>query len=347
MDSHYLSALAHVFRVAINKLRFVNPLNAGEEKKQFFSSTTYNPQFVYPPLTYHRERIDKELALLESYEGFEKDILQAFVKRARVHLSLKDAVGTENFSQISKDVFGDVDPKIIPLAQELARRSVVCEEKTLKASHVRVLFDAHLPADWKATLSFRTSAKIVLSQEQCQLIIDPEALFSEHDVERLLVHEVGAHISRGLRHADLSPKFLQYLFLDYSETEEGLAVYLEELEGVQDPWQQKIYALRFLGTVFAETHSFRETYDYLLSFGIDVDEAYRLTQRLKRGLIDTAKPGAFYREKIYLQGSLAVKAYVASTPDPHATVKFLLAGKFGLADIPLLESYAKNNNFYK
>ncbi len=64
----------------------------------------------------------------------------------------------------------------------------------------------------------------------------------------------------------------------------------------------------------------------------DQEDAFTLTLRVKRGLGDTSKPGAFTKDYLYLDGYYHVKEYVRKGGSLHA----LYTGKIGIEHVPFL-----------
>ena len=67
------------------------------------------------------------------------------------------------------------------------------------------------------------------------------------------------------------------------------------------------------------------------------EEAYALTQRSKRGLIDTSKPGCLIRDHIFMSGHRKVRTL---TPQKR---KMLFTGRIATHHLPIVEELLKEN----
>jgi len=120
----------------------------------------------------------------------------------------------------------------------------------------------------------------------------------------------------------------------YEETEEGLAVYAEDITGMLklNPFQLKIYAGRALAVDLALKNSFYETFCKLKKYFSPVI-AYRLSERVKRGINKAIKKGALTKDFYYLSGWDKVKRYVEKD---RGDLEILYTGKIGLEDTKII-----------
>lgn len=162
------------------------------------------------------------------------------------------------------------------------------------------------------------------------------AVFSQYEVPRLLIHEIGIHVARAENATCLGLDFLALSYGRYLLCEEGLATYSEAAYQVLDERTSRQYALRALAASIAIDGSFSEIVMSLSSY-TDTATAVQLALRAKRGLTDTAAPGGYIKDHVYLQGRLAVERLAITHPSsPH----LLLSGKVAIEDFPLLQSMA-------
>ena len=83
----------------------------------------------------------------------------------------------------------------------------------------------------------------------------------------------------------------------------------EEKAGVLQKRILRIYAARVVAVSMAREKGFRDIYKYLRNF-LKVDEAWKITVRIKRGLADTSQPGGLTKDYLYLNGYYKVKNYL-------------------------------------
>ena len=120
-------------------------------------------------------------------------------------------------------------------------------------------------------------------------------------------------------------------FPGYLKTEEGLAVFNEERSGLLSNDILRTYAGRAVAVNLALKNSFSTVYTTLLEF-FPKEEAYTIALRVKRGMTNTAKPGAHTKDHIYLSGWYSVKNFIAQ----GGRLNQLYIGKIGIQHVPLL-----------
>jgi len=101
----------------------------------------------------------------------------------------------------------------------------------------------------------------------------------------------------------------------------------------------KSYAARVLAVETALNKSFRETYKFLEGL-FDKEKAWDLAVRVKRGIKDTSKPGAFTKDIIYLKGFYEVNDFIKNQSGLH----LLHYGKIGIQHALLIPSIEGLNN---
>ncbi len=99
--------------------------------------------------------------------------------------------------------------------------------------------------------------------------------------------------------------------------------------GVADQKMLRTYAARVLAALAALRGSFWQACEAVAS-KVGLDAAFEIVVRAKRGLTDTAQPGAHLKDIVYLQGYLDVSRHLAEHPED---LPLLLLGKIGLADL--------------
>jgi uncharacterized protein (TIGR02421 family) len=175
------------------------------------------------------------------------------------------------------------------------------------------------------------------------------AHFTDRDVEQLVHHEAGIHVTTGLngRHQTDLP-ILASSHPGTTRTQEGLAVFAEFITGCMDLDRLSRLADRVLGIDMAVRGAdFIEVYRHFLEKrqGDDkrVDEltlkkaAYEQTRRVFRGGVLTG--GApFTKDVVYLDGLLRVHDFLRSVVAAGRAdvLSLLFCGKLDLEDVPVL-----------
>ena len=84
---------------------------------------------------------------------------------------------------------------------------------------------------------------------------------------------------------------------------------------------------------YAMDHSLSETYHHLIELGFKDSNAVHSVFKIKRGFVDTSKPGAFTKDALYFKGYKKVLKYFKE----GGSMKDLYYGKYDLDDIDLIK----------
>lgn len=316
----------------------LKPVNFIKEKERFLNNPEFDPHFTYNRPRYNLDEIKNELQSL----SFDNSLLGQLMQKRRDELLLQINIlrnrGTPLVTEYASKLYGKPSQDTIQHAKKLLEAE---EEQptyaTLKhnpASSVKKFLDAFMnnyPA-WKVKLKeLLVGANFSLADKT--LYINKNRIFSEADIQRLIVHEIGTHIARAENASHQMLKMFSYGFPNYLITEEGLAVFNEERAGILSASIAKNYAARVIAVHLSMKHSFSTIYRILLEY-FSKEDAFTLTVRAKRGLGDTSSPGSFTKDHIYLSGYFQVKnfarkhqlkdLYVGKIGTEHAQVASLL-----------------------
>jgi len=335
-------------KLETNILAFVNPINADEEKAKFFAALKahqiYNPVFQYipkNPLIYYfsispeYEAIIKELKSLETDSSVLGRLLEAKKSRILQKIFLVKNIGGLDFTNASSSIYGTPDRKTIRAAHELVQLKESGDKLGISALKAKEFLQKHVDSTgtgFNVVIDENLSANAAIFSSEKKLAIKNRK-YSRHGLKRLLFHEIQTHLYRfanGL--AQPFGIFSSGTSGNWVATEEGLAAKNEEIFGVLSNSVQRNYAGRALALEFGLKHSFFETFRYLQGF-FDDETSYYLTQRVKRGLVKTERPGAFTKDFVYLKGKLMLDSFV----EKGRSLKDLYYGKIALDELPLLE----------
>lgn len=316
----------------------VTPINILQEKEKFFSSfnngQVYNPVFTYK---YTRTLLDidklekafentpKNLSICQKYRSHfekEKKWIATFAQRNELH-----------FPELISDLYLLPSYEYELLAQQTLKDMKITEEskndETISADEARIIFEKTLQEagynGWKVVQK-PIGAKAMVSSLKKELTIREGYRFKTSEIERLKVHEIHTHIKRYENGTKQPYALFRYGFPDYLETEEGLAIYNEEVHNVLVAADLKKYALRVLACIWAQQGSLFDVYIKLREFTTEND-SWEIAMRVKRGLIDTSVKGGFYKDQLYFKGYQKVRKLSS------ATIEKLWIGKVGIADI--------------
>jgi len=334
--------------IETNILAYVNPTNLEEQKKKFFeerkknqnylptfSYTPRNPIYSYFSLSPTLKTYKNELKELLSDFGndslgiiFEKKILDLFER-----IELSRSIGTENFSSNSESYYGGTDKETLSYAKEFISKDTKKEEKIIQFEEAQKLIYSELKKKkikYKIIEREHSGSTFSVNLRTKQIMINKGTLFSPESIKRLIIHEIEGHVYRYENGAEQPYLiFSRGLSKEAIETEEGLAVWLEEKKGLDITGRMKEYSGRLIAIETAKKHDFGETFEEMKKYFTD-EEAFNLTLRAKRGTWKQDKAGAFFKDTVYLKGYLKVKEFLAERP-----LKELYYGRYSVYDTPL------------
>ncbi len=321
---------------ALWHLRFLQPENAAEERERFFADESYEPRFRYAPLPFDEAAMARELAAIAEALAPRKEgmaaLLLAKARRLEAWLALLQARGSRAFSAQSRRLYEGPDEALLAEAERLlsletlpVTPSVDTEEAARRLQEesdrlrlgIRVAVREGMAARADCVLPERT------------LYLRAGTRFSERDVRKLALHELGVHARRALNGEKSGWKLLLMGTAGYEEIEEGLAGLLEEQGGVSSPKSLKTKGGLVVAVDLGLRAGFRAVYERLRQH-FRPETAYRLALKAKRGLGATGEAGAFTKDCIYLRGLLAARRLSAEE------VERLFTGRVGLADLEAL-----------
>ena len=171
------------------------------------------------------------------------------------------------------------------------------------------------------------------------------AAFSDYDLQQLLQHEAFVHSLTALngRQQESLPS-LALSSPRVTATQEGLAVFAEQITGSIDIERMKRVSLRIEAVAMAmEGADFLQVFRYFLESGQSEVDSFTSAQRVFRG-VPTTGGAAFTKDTVYLRGLLGVHTFFrwALKHRKLRLCRLLFAGKMTLADVqrfePLFES---------
>jgi uncharacterized protein (TIGR02421 family) len=165
------------------------------------------------------------------------------------------------------------------------------------------------------------------------------AHFTDRDVDQLIHHEAGIHVTTALNgRAQTELPILASSHPGTTRTQEGLAVFSEFITGCMDVDRLSRLADRVLAIQMAvDGADFLEVFRHFLDKGASEPAAYEQTRRVFRGGVLTG--GApFTKDVVYLDGLLRVHDFLRSliAAGRADVLQLLFCGKLALADVPVL-----------
>ncbi|MBW1840316.1 MAG: DUF1704 domain-containing protein [Deltaproteobacteria bacterium] len=326
----------------------VKPSNMAEERKTFFHSRlSYrkkSPVFRYDKTSSKWADVDPVLPL-ESVDAPEA-VIEIYREKQRELAMMRNmfaAMGSDRFTQFSIKIFGaptDEDArrsrKVLETLSNVAPPERTCPaEEFAKLLEIRIQ-KLGISMDVKPMSSMAT--KISVDSAIRAIHLNRDTLFSPEEVRRLLVHEIDIHAVRIHNGSCIPWDIFSMGTAGYREAEEGLAVYHERRSGHLYPFQEKIYAGRCLAVYLSLSAGFAEVFEELLAY-FDEQTAYSIVARIKRGLVDTARPGALTKDFHYFTGPEKVRSYVNGRGD----LQMLMGGKIAFRHAKILDRLVKES----
>lgn len=312
----------------------LKPTNLNEERNVFFQERKLGR--VYDPLFKYRSPVGSDKI----------DVLQNIVMQAErlsnippfVSLAKELMAWIENFEQRGDyfgewlySIFGCPDATLVSSARKTLEQVAVEEQETKKvgSTEAKKYFEKILReyklANWKVVVSDMAS-KAAVNSEETTLFINRLSEFSQGELDRLSVHEIGTHVVRHENGKKVSSQVFRYGFPGYIECEEGLAIVSEERAGLLTNNDLRKYCLRVLACDLARYSTFTEVFENL-QVHTTVDSAFDITARVKRGLVDTSSSLGYSKDQVYFSGYKKVKSIDIS--DIHK----LFIGKIGFTEL--------------
>ena len=353
-ELQHLNALATQYKALNQQIKispYNTPLNRSDEKNKLFaafrSGGEYNPQFVYKevPFAWH-VMYEQFLSQLNP----DKNIWEhKLAEDVRATLETLETLRTHDPALITASTIrqhGLPTLDLVTSAQELLTSLPTHhEERTISSQMAaefmeRALSQANLH-DWKVEISSSMNAGMMVRGSHKQLLIRDDRMFSERELNRLLVHEIGTHIFRKANGQIQPLRLLSIGLTGYLTTEEGLAAYHEHKFGLSDTTTMRRYALRVLAAHLSLTHTYHEVFSEIVAF-TDFEDAFNIVTRAKRGFVNTSEYGSHVKDKIYLEGFILIQKHLAHHPEDY---QVLMSGKVSIALIPQIQKLRESEQF--
>lgn len=316
----------------LNIYGFLTPTNLTEENEKFIkyfkSGIEYNPIYEYKNNVSDNSHILSNICeckeilirIINEDSGQYKLLAQielSILEELENMIYLSNSIGRNdsNIGVYSKKIFGQPDEELVEKAKSILQNDHydTTDSKDYNAQNCKALFENVLEelslSNWTVTVNPVQSSKISVVPEKKEVHINGNVMFSQNDLKRLIVHEIGTHV---LRSENGSNQPYQIFSLDigrFLSTEEGLAAVNEEQNNVLDRRTFKIYAARVLAVSEGMSKSFYEVVNILSEY-FTVEEAVYIVSRTKRGIRDTKEPSVFSKDYVYLDGYYKVKKYL-------------------------------------
>lgn len=326
--------------VSFNK--YIMPINLRKEnnkfKENYVSQKLYNPKYIYRDTSnIDFEVLYKKLNELSFPCSAIGKIYEEEKKVKYYSLKLFENIGKEDMvTNIGNKMHGIPNKSHIKKAEEFLNLASKQEVKEYTAEELSERVGKCLEAygfQWEINISYEMPAKVSVNPAKKIVYINGNQKFSKGDIGRLCVHEISTHVLRMENGSCRKYDIFKNGTPNSLATEEGLALYNEEISGNMNTDMLKLYAARFISAINMNNMTFYEMVKEIESY-IGLDNAIYVVARIKIGLEDTSKHGGFVRDYVYFQGYIDVKNAIEKD---RALYEKLYYGSIGLEDINVLE----------
>lgn len=309
------------------------PTNLNSEKKKFFDSDTYEPQFQYRVVKNKNEEIFKDLASVKEISDVDPRISNFYIDlidSKREASDLMHAVGNnEAVTDISVARYGKPSAKLFRNSARvlrgrygrynLAKENKERDPEMLGYDSIVSVFDVVFRElgleDWSVNKSLNIAKNgVKVGVKRKEVLVDGNISKSKFQLRKTLIHEVGTHALRsyyGLKsgfEAISKPNLASYL-----DVEEGLASWNENNMGLLPEKSLRNKAGLTWAIYVGEELSFRQLYNVLLG-NFSKLGAFDIAYRVKRGLSDTSYPGIYAKDVVYFRGFRKVMKKLEEDP---------------------------------
>lgn len=333
-------AVDHTLAMLSDSMRFlldITPVNSDGEKQRFIEGTHEEPTFIYRDLetdpAIQAAQI-AQVALGEVEDSTVGKLLQSKRRELSLQIDMLRARGTDDFRQLSAELYGAVGPTLRDTAEDLVARlevpardsDMVDAEGFLLAAQAEIDAYREVDPDVSIHAEIRSDVAGVLVEGDT-LLISTNSRVPAPRVQALVMHEVGTHLVTQVNGIGQQMKTLGSGLAGYDETQEGLAVLGEIAVGGLTSFRLRQLALRVL-TVHRMLNgaTFREAYQAMVDLGVPPGSAFTTTMRAYRS-------GGHTKDAMYLRGLVDLLDHLRQ----GGRLDLLFLGKFALRDLPLVE----------
>ena len=318
----------------------VTPVNAEKSWKEFINNKyTKQPTFYYRPLIKDPFVLKQELYSIPVNRVEDPAFSILFrdkVEELDRQITLLEDRGTNNFLHESRQLYQEVDEKLLALAKKILWTKVHAEKRqpplinahdfATKAREKISYYRESFP-DLNIKIEVRDDISGILVSNG-NLLLGSTYSIPVNRVEAILQHEVGTHILTYLNGKGQRLKLLSSGLSGYDALQEGIATLSEYLVGGMDFHRLRLLAARVLAVhIMNDGGTFPECFRILKDqHGFNNLTSYKITMRVFRS-------GGFTKDAVYLLGLQKVFDYIKS----GGIIELLYIGKMSLQHIPIIK----------
>jgi uncharacterized protein (TIGR02421 family) len=317
----------------------VTPVNAEAAWHEFHKGhCEVEPRYYYRPLALEPGELKRQLFQLAISKIEDPTLSELFHERQDEldrKITMLSDVGTKRFVYGSQQVYGELTPSLLSLAQSLLERINSHNREDMSAGEVtagefakyarkEVAHYQELMPQFTAEVVIRDDMYAGLMCSDGDLLIGKDAKMPRSRIDALLHHEVGTHLLTYYNGLVEPFKLLHTGLAGYDSLQEGMAVLSEYLVGGLSKPRLRLLAARVWAVhMLLEGATFVETFRALTKdHGFSQRVAYTVTMRVYRG-------GGFTKDAVYLRGLVEILDYLGQ----GGTLEPLFVGKIAVEHI--------------
>mgnify|MGYP001267738386 CR=1 FL=1 len=331
------------------------PINLEEEKKTFLNNfnkgKVYNPQIEFDLKKFYLTDFYKmrfKLSYLLHVEEDEKDYygIKTLYKNKLYELYNKinyhDFWGEKESTEFIKNCYGKPGFFLVFRAKWFCRffnqdnkslKQISEKEigKSIKSEVLKTYKD-------KVKVSYKNSdfeVKFCESKKEFLVNNSENVKFYEEDILRLKLSEVDVVYRRFFNGIKSKVKLFEVGTKNSLETEVGLKLYYESVQGVLSKDKVRYYAGLCIASRYCLSKSFYKVFKILKKFKFTDQEAFDITFRVKRNLFDTSKKGGFTKDYLFYSGFLKVQKFSKNKKG----LRDLFIGRIGIDDLKVIDKF--------
>lgn len=277
-----------MYTLYMSFLKLITPINIEEEKRSFFSSSTYQPQLKY---------------------NWEEEKVAEIIKKRPTFIPVMDALYLQDGNEIIKagKVFFDISltDKHIQLAEDIVKQSVdiVHTDAQTIATELEKIF-AILDINYSISIDARFGYQCRPQHKKKNISISKNAYSIFMTARSIALHET-IHVIRFINGKHLGIEREE----NYLSTEEGLACLLQDYYSGEGQGSLFQHAVEYLAAYRSQFMGFREVYNFLLECGYSQEMAWERGIRQKYGIQDTGTQGSLLKSAMYFYHEQLLKEY--------------------------------------
>ena len=329
---------------ALPFMRYITPSNAASARASFIASyrsgQRSNPVLEYPRLPAGIDQVlDRAEPLSPTAEPWRELYIGEVATIRQGHAALRSRAPMD-LTNYSLDQHGSPNNSVVGAARDYLQGTrsthAIIDDPRWSAESAAallagVLEQVELP-DWKAEVSTHMASRMSVLGSKRRIRVRKDATFLATELRRLIVHEIVTHAFRQANSQRQPLRWLAHGIIGYLPTEEGLAVWNEEHCKLRDVRVMRRYALRYIAAQAALEGDFCAVMDELTPH-TSLDEAFDITLRVKRGLVDTSDPGGYLKDQVYFGGYKQLAAHLTKRQQDY---ELLMATKWPVTRLDIL-----------